>query len=70
MFVLWADKKETLMLIAGIDAHICDKCVTQANEILADELSVRKDKAARSALILLKPVEIKTHLDQICYWSG
>ncbi|HEY0897372.1 MAG TPA: ATP-dependent Clp protease ATP-binding subunit ClpX [Sphingobacteriaceae bacterium] len=57
-------KQDTLMLIAGLDAHICDKCVTQANQILAEELSVRKSKTAQSTVTLLKPTEIKTHLDQ------
>ena len=33
-----AGKQDSLMLIAGLDAHICDKCVNQANEILAEEL--------------------------------
>lgn len=57
-------KQDTLMLIAGLDAHICDKCVTQANQILAEELSVRKTKNSQTAVTLLKPVEIKNHLDQ------
>jgi ATP-dependent Clp protease ATP-binding subunit ClpX len=57
-------KQDTLMLIAGLDAHICDKCVAQANQILAEELTVRKTKSSESAVKLLKPIEIKTHLDQ------
>ena len=52
------------MLIAGLDAHICDKCVAQANQILSEELSTRKNKTAQSALTLMKPMEIKSHLDQ------
>ncbi len=52
------------MLIAGLDAHICDKCVAQANQILAEELSVRKTKSTGSSLTLMKPLEIKKHLDQ------
>ena len=52
------------MLIAGLDAHICDKCVTQANQILAEELSVRKSKSSQASITLLKPTEIKSHLDQ------
>lgn len=52
------------MLIAGLDAHICDKCVAQANQILAEELSVRKTKSPGSSLTLMKPLEIKKHLDQ------
>ncbi|WP_040299679.1 ATP-dependent Clp protease ATP-binding subunit ClpX [Arcticibacter svalbardensis] len=57
-------KQDTLMLIAGLDAHICDKCVAQANQILAEELSVRKTKGAGSSVTLMKPMEIKEHLDQ------
>ncbi len=57
-------KQDTLMLIAGLDAHICDKCVAQANQILAEELNVRKTKSTQAYETLLKPVEIKTHLDQ------
>lgn len=57
-------KQDTLMLIAGLDAHICDKCVAQANQILSEELSTRKNKTSHSALTLMKPMEIKTHLDQ------
>lgn len=59
-----ANKQDSLMLIAGLDAHICDKCVAQANDILAEELSLRKGKHIHSALTLLKPLEIKKHLDQ------
>ncbi len=57
-------KQETLMLVAGIDAHICDKCITQANSILVEETSTRKSKSVLSGFNLLKPIEIKKHLDQ------
>jgi len=57
-------KQDTLMLIAGLDAHICDKCVAQANQILSEELLTRKNKTSQSSLTLLKPAEIKAHLDQ------
>lgn len=59
-----SSKQDTLMLIAGLDAHICDKCVAQANQILAEELNVRKTKSTQTFETLLKPIEIKTHLDQ------
>ena len=59
-----AGKQDSLMLIAGLDAHICDKCVNQANEILAEELKVRKVKTSPQVPAILKPVEIKGHLDQ------
>ena len=57
-------KQDTLMLIAGLDAHICDKCVSQAGQIVAEELNSRKSKSEQSAVNLLKPIEIKNHLDQ------
>ncbi|RKD14382.1 ATP-dependent protease ATP-binding subunit ClpX [Pelobium manganitolerans] len=59
-----AGKQDSLMLIAGLDAHICDKCVQQANEILGEELNLKKGKNVNSVLTLLKPLEIKNHLDQ------
>ncbi|MBE9666074.1 ATP-dependent Clp protease ATP-binding subunit ClpX [Mucilaginibacter boryungensis] len=59
-----AGKQDSLMLIAGLDAHICDKCVNQANEILAEELKIRKVKSSPSTPSMLKPAEIKSHLDQ------
>ncbi|WP_419802736.1 ATP-dependent Clp protease ATP-binding subunit ClpX [Mucilaginibacter sp.] len=64
-----AGKQDSLMLIAGLDAHICDKCVNQANDILAEELKLRKVKSPQQGggngpATVLKPLEIKTHLDQ------
>lgn len=60
-----AGKQDSLMLIAGLDAHICDKCVNQANDILAEELKLRKVKSpSQSSSVILKPLEIKEHLDQ------
>jgi ATP-dependent Clp protease ATP-binding subunit ClpX len=36
MFILWKEERYTL-LIAGIDAHICDKCIEQAHGIVLEE---------------------------------
>ena len=52
------------MLIAGDGAHICDRCIAQAGEILTEEMNLRKSKALQTTLKLIRPVEIKTHLDQ------
>lgn len=52
------------MLIAGDGAHICDRCITQAGEILTEEMNLRKSKVLQTALKLIKPVEIKQHLDE------
>ncbi|EEI92166.1 ATP-dependent Clp protease, ATP-binding subunit ClpX [Sphingobacterium spiritivorum ATCC 33300] len=57
-------KNDAQMLIAGDGAHICDRCVMQANEILAEELKQRKSKSLQTALKLIRPLEIKQHLDQ------
>ena len=32
------EKKDTNMLIAGLEGHICDHCVSQASAIVAEEL--------------------------------
>ena len=57
-------KQDTLMLIEGLDAFICDKCVTQANQLLAQELGTKKSKPLDTSVTLLKPQEIKAHIDQ------
>jgi len=57
-------KKETAILIAGLDAFICDMCVTQANQIVSEELAERSTGSAKQELNLLKPIEIKEHLDE------
>ena len=62
------DKSEALILIAGIDGHICEVCVEQATEIIEEELygGKRKENGKKDFLIPEKitPREIKTHLDQ------
>lgn len=57
-------KSDAQMLIAGDGAHICDRCISQASEILAEELKQRKHKSLQTTLKLIKPIEIKQHLDQ------
>ena len=54
------------MLIAGINGHICDSCANQASKIVQEELSLSPTAANASTpgLNLLKPQEIKAHLDQ------
>ncbi|MBP7679240.1 MAG: ATP-dependent Clp protease ATP-binding subunit ClpX [Bacteroidales bacterium] len=57
------DRSEVNMLIAGIDAHICDSCVTQAQAILSEELVHHKTNSSFD-IELKPPVEIKKYLDQ------
>ena len=35
-------KPETDLLIAGMDAHICDKCIEQAHGIVEEEILKQK----------------------------
>ncbi len=60
------NKKDVELLISGVEAHICDKCVIQANQILNEEAKIKtgKPKSSSSNFKLLKPIEIKTHLDE------
>ena len=68
------DKSETLILIAGIDGHICETCVEQAVDIVEEELYNNKRKnpgapkpGAPSEYGLpadMTPMAIKEHLDK------
>ena len=54
-------KSQTKLLIAGLDAHICDICISQADMILKDDES-SKDPSD-FAVELKPPKEIKNFLD-------
>mgnify|MGYP000745159378 FL=1 len=56
-------KADTNLLIAGIDAHICDRCIEQANGIVIEESKQNKDDDFSSDVMLKKPQEIKAFLD-------
>ena len=55
-------KAETVLLIAGIDAHICDECIEQANGIILQESKQEKVTESKDSE-LLKPQQIKSFLD-------
>ena len=57
-------KPETNLLIAGIDAHICDRCIEQAHGIILEELKTNSGSKVASDLILRKPKEIRAFLDE------
>jgi ATP-dependent Clp protease ATP-binding subunit ClpX len=57
-------KSETDLLIAGMDAHICDKCIEQAHGIVEEEISDASSGVLAKEIILKKPLEIKSFLDQ------
>ncbi len=58
-------KPETNLLIAGINSHICDKCIEQAHGIVLEELKASGlSKKQVSDLVLKKPKEIRAFLDK------
>ncbi len=57
-------KPETNLLIAGLDAHICDRCIEQAHGIVLEESKQSKSGELSSELVLKKPIEIKKFLDE------
>jgi len=57
-------KSETKLLIAGLDAHICDKCIEQAHGIVLEEISTYSKHKIDQDLALQKPRAIKEFLDQ------
>ncbi len=57
-------RKDTALLISGMEAHICDQCVDQAQLILKEELQHKGNRQNLPDFTLLKPQEIKNFLDQ------
>jgi ATP-dependent Clp protease ATP-binding subunit ClpX len=56
-------KPQTQLLVAGLDAHICDKCIEQAHGIVVEE---NQDAEAQQQFdfTLKPPKEIKAFLDE------
>ena len=57
-------KSKVNILITGNNGNICDICVTQANNIIKEELAQDSQNKIQKDLELFKPVEIKTYLDK------
>ena len=57
-------KTDAGLLIAGLDAHICESCIEQAHEIVLEESRQGGDSSAKGEFELPKPKDIKAHLDQ------
>ncbi|MBI3218097.1 MAG: ATP-dependent Clp protease ATP-binding subunit ClpX [Bacteroidetes bacterium] len=58
------NKKDVDLMISGIHAHICDKCVTQASQILQEEKKNKVETGTLPNFKLIKPREIKKFLDE------
>lgn len=61
------DKGDALILIAGLEGHICEVCVEQAHDMIKDELGDgKKKKKSGKGFSLpsnITPVQIKNYLD-------
>ena len=58
-------KDQTNLLIAGLDAHICDRCINQASDILTEDISKEKKSEKEIDRLELKtPKEINNFLNQ------
>ena len=57
-------KPETNLLIAGLDAHICDRCIEQAHGIVIEESKQNNSNDLSTELKLRKPQQIKAFLDE------
>ncbi|MBT8229092.1 MAG: ATP-dependent Clp protease ATP-binding subunit ClpX [Bacteroidia bacterium] len=63
------DKRDTLLLIAGVEGHICEACVEQAYEIVNEELGNNKKSRSKNDFSFnlpagVTPEQIKLYLDQ------
>ncbi len=57
------NKKDVDLMISGIHAHICDKCIAQAQQILNEELKTTAENESPN-FKLIKPADMKSHLDE------
>ena len=57
------EKEQVNVLIAGLDAHICDYCIAQAQTIIQEEMASHASSKFKH-IELQKPKDIKAYLDQ------
>ena len=57
-------RDDVSFLIAGLEGHICENCVEQANDIISTDLSSKQDLDLEENFKFLKPKEIKKSLDE------
>ena len=57
------NKKDVDLMISGIHAHICDKCIVQAQQILQEEVKTKSNEK-EPKFNLIRPRAMKEHLDK------
>ena len=58
------DQADINVMVSGLDGHICDHCTEQAHQVVKQELKAKGGKSSHFVLNLIKPSEIKKHLDE------
>lgn len=58
------DQQDINVMVSGLDGHICDHCTEQAHQVVKQELKSKGGKSSHFVLNLVKPSEIKKHLDE------
>ncbi len=58
-------KNEVVLLLSGIDAHICNHCIEQGHDVVLEETRPRRSTSTQPPKFdLIKPIEMKRHLDR------
>jgi ATP-dependent Clp protease ATP-binding subunit ClpX len=53
-----------MMLLSGIDAHICNYCIEQGHQVVLEEMRPKRSEPTELNINLIKPIDMKRHLDQ------
>ena len=53
-----------MLLLSGIDSHICNYCIEQGHQVVLEEMRPKRSEPSDVHINLIKPVDMKRHLDQ------
>lgn len=56
-------KSEVLLLLSGLDAHICNYCIEEGHQVVLQEMKPQRKEQKEINIKLIKPIEMKRHLD-------
>ncbi len=57
-------KNEVMLLLSGMDAHICNYCVEEGHKAVLEEMRPIEAEPVAVNLNLVKPAQLKAHLDE------
>lgn len=57
-------KNEVLLLLSGLDAHICNYCIEEGHQVVLQEMKPQRNEPKEIHINLIKPIDMKRHLDQ------